>query len=73
MSDATEHEALIAAEYGTYVAAEAIFIAGARAFNQGDAVPVSHLERGVVTAEQVVKANTKAGKSLAGVTDEPKP
>jgi hypothetical protein len=36
------------AEYGTYVAVVPIDINGARAFNPGDAVPVSHVERGVV-------------------------
>lgn len=42
-------------EYSTYIAAEAIFIAGARAFNVGDPVPVSHVERGVVHPSQVEK------------------
>jgi hypothetical protein len=36
------------AEYGTYVAVVPIDINGARAFNPGDAVPNSHVERGVV-------------------------
>lgn len=34
-----------AVEYGTYVATEAIFYNGARAFNPGDPVPVSHVEQ----------------------------
>lgn len=42
-------------EYGTYVAREAIFINGARAFNAGDPVPVSHVERKVVHPDQVEK------------------
>lgn len=50
-----------AREYGTYVAARAIDIRGARAFNEGDPVPVSHVERGVVSEDDVVKHNTKAG------------
>lgn len=40
-------------EWNTYVAAEPIDINGARAFNIGDAVPKSHVDRGVVRAEQV--------------------
>ena len=50
-------------EYGTYVAKETIFIRGARAFNAGDPVPVSHVERGVVPEDAVVKRNTKAGQA----------
>lgn len=42
-------------EYGTYVAKEAIFIGGVRAFNAGDPVPVSHVERAVVHPDQVEK------------------
>jgi len=55
------------AEYGTYVATVAIDIGGARAFNVGDPVPVSHVDRGVVRAEQVAKTTTKAGQAAAGV------
>lgn len=51
------------AEYGTYLAAKPINIRGARAFNTGDPVPVSHVERGVVSEDDVVKASTKAGKA----------
>lgn len=69
---AEEHQAAQAAEYGTFVATEAIHIGGALAFNPGDPVPVSHVERGVVTTEQVAKITTKAGRAAAGITDEPK-
>ena len=61
------------AEYGTYVAAQTIFIEGARAFNVGDPVPVSHVERGVVAADEVAKTSTKAGQALAAGTSEPTP
>jgi hypothetical protein len=44
-----------AAEYGTFVANKPITIAGARAFNPGDPVPASHVERGVVSADDVDK------------------
>lgn len=43
------------AEWGTYVALEPINIHGVRAFNEGHAVPVSHVERGVVDKSQVRK------------------
>ena len=56
-----QYRAEQAAEWGTYVASEVININGARAFNVGDPVPVSHVEAGVVTSEQVAKTTTKAG------------
>lgn len=51
-------------EWGTYVAAQPINIDGARAFNVGDAVPVSHVERGVVDAALVAKRTTKTGAAI---------
>lgn len=51
--------------YGTYVATQPIDIRGARAFNVGDPVPVSHVERGVVPEDAVAKVSTKAGKQAA--------
>lgn len=51
-------------EYGKYVAKDVIYIQGARAFNPGDPVPVSHIETGVVAKEQVVGADTKAAASI---------
>lgn len=47
-------------EYGSYVAVTAINILGARAFNVGDPVPASHVDRGVVDPSQVAKTSTKA-------------
>lgn len=58
-----EYRQAQAAEYGTYVAAKPIDIRGARAFNTGDPVPVSHVENGTVNEDDVVKASTKAGRS----------
>lgn len=55
------------AEYGVYVAVTPIDISGARAFNPGDPVPASHVDRGVVLAEQVAKTSTKAGRVAAGI------
>ena len=51
-------------EYGQFVATEAIDIAGARAFNVGDPVPASHVERGVVARSSVVGANTKTARAV---------
>ena len=60
---AVELREALGAEYGTYVAAVPIHVNGARAFNVGDPVPVSHVERGVVDLEQVEKVTTKAGQA----------
>lgn len=60
------------AEYGQYVATEAIDINGVRAFNEGDPVPVSHVERGVVQSYQVAKRNTKAAARATGADTEGK-
>jgi hypothetical protein len=46
-------------EWGTYVAAAPIFIGGARAFNEGDPVPVSHVTGGVVNQAQVTQADAE--------------
>ncbi len=58
-STAEDLRAAQIAEYGTYTATERIVIDGALAFNPGDAVPVSHVERGVVHASQVKKTSTE--------------
>lgn len=58
MPDLTPDEVLRqqqALEYGSFVANKPINIDGARAFNIGDAVPASHVERGVVSASDVDK------------------
>jgi hypothetical protein len=56
---AEELRAAQEAEYGTYTAKEQIKIDGALAFNIGDAVPVSHVKRGVVSSSQVEKSTTE--------------
>lgn len=58
------------AEWGAYVATRAIDIAGARAFNVGDPVPASHVERGVVPADRVAKTTTKAGQAAVATTEK---
>lgn len=78
MSDIPPDEAFRreqAREYGTYVANTTIFIGTARAFNVGDPVPVSHVERGVVSLEDVDKVAavaTEPVKAEKATTTEPK-
>lgn len=67
---AAQYAEALGAEYGVYVAVGPIDINGARAFNAGDPVPVSHVERGVVLDEQVSKVSTKSGRAAAGLTTE---
>lgn len=57
-----------ATEYGTYVAKETIYYDGARAFNVGDPVPVSHVkEHGYdalvekVSKPKAIKADSEKG------------
>lgn len=72
---AAEYAEALAAEYRDYVAATVIYVDGARAFNPGDAVPASHVERGVVHQDQVAKPSTKTGREAlrnAGL-DYPEP
>lgn len=60
-----EHRAAQAREYSQYVATAVIEIGGARAFNVGDPVPASHVERGVVPADSVAKSTTKAAAAAS--------
>jgi hypothetical protein len=71
-------------EYGTYVALGPIDVHGVRAFNEGDPVPVAHVEQSAagcpscetagvadephVASHLVAKVTTKAGREAAGVT-----
>ena len=52
-------------EYGQFVANKPIDIRGARAFNEGDPVPASHVKSGIVAKADVVKPDTKAGQAAA--------
>jgi hypothetical protein len=63
-ADAREFVAKQEAEYGEFVAVEPINIGGARAFNPGDPVPKSHVDRGVVSKDQVARRETKAAKAV---------
>ena len=51
-----------AVEWGTYLAHTLINIDGARAFNPGDKVPKSHVDRGLVDAAFVTKNPVPAPK-----------
>lgn len=61
---ADDHRAALAAEYGRWIATEPIDIDGVRAFNVGDAVPVSHVDSGVVPKSAVSGVNTKAAAAV---------
>lgn len=69
---AAQYREALGAEWGTYVATVPIDIDGVRAFNVGDPVPVSHVERdnAPVRADQVSKTTTKAGREAAGITEK---
>jgi hypothetical protein len=67
---AAEFREALGEEYGQYVAVVAININGTRAFNVGDPVPVSHVERGVVEPDQVSKVTTKAGQAAVATPKE---
>jgi hypothetical protein len=54
-----------AAEYGEFVAVEQIFYDGALAFNPGDAVPKSNVERhGYLDDQLVARRTTKAAQAV---------
>lgn len=66
MPTADEFRSAQEAEYGAYVATEVISIDGVRAFNEGDPVPKSHVDRGIVDKAQVAKVGTKAAEAVTG-------
>lgn len=52
-----------AATWGRYVATAPIHIHGALAFRKGDPVPVGHVERGLVTENQVEDRQAKTSNT----------
>ncbi len=66
MSSVDEYREAQVAEWSQYVAAEPIYIGGARAFNPGDPVPASHVERGVVGKGQVSSVKPAAAAEKKG-------
>ena len=67
---AAELRSALGEEYGQFVAVVPIDIGGGRAFNPGDPVPASHVERKVVLLEQVEKVSTKAGQTAIAKAQE---
>jgi hypothetical protein len=68
----SEYERAEQVEWGTYVAAAVIVIDGARAFNPGDAVPASHVMRGVVRPDEVRLADEPMAKPEVIMTEPPR-
>lgn len=60
MSAAEDFAKAQAVEFGTYTATEVIYLDGVRAFNEGDPVPVGHVERKLVSTDQVKKVKASA-------------
>ena len=63
MSDVEDFAAAQVVEYGTYVATEVILVDGVRAYNPGDPVPVSNVERHDYAALGVVRKTTNPVKT----------
>lgn len=58
------------AEYGTFVAIVAIDVDGARAYNPGDPVPVSNVEKHKYDTDGLVaRRTTKAAAKVTAPTD----
>lgn len=60
---ATDYRKALTEEYGMYVAVSPIYFANTLAFNTGDPVPKSHVDRGLVGPDLVAKTSTKAGSA----------
>jgi len=63
-------------EYSQYVARDTIVINGAPAFGPGDPVPTSHVERGVVSEDDVIRREeleaSKESSTVETVDETPK-
>ena len=73
MSDVEDYAAAQEAEYGTYVANETIYFEGARAYNVGDAVPVSNVVRHDYLALGVVRKTSDPAPDLTAPEPPPAP
>jgi len=71
MSDVEDFAAAQAAEYAAYVATETILVDGSRAYNVGDPVPASNVERHDYLALGVVRKASDPAPELAA--PEPPP
>lgn len=61
---AEEYRTAVEREYGQWVATENIDIDGVPAFRQGDPVPKSHVDSGLVSKDSIVGRNTKTAEKL---------
>lgn len=70
-----QYKANQVAEWSVFVCGPTpIDIGGARAFNPGDAVPASHVTRGVVREDQVIARDDEKGmSSLQEIPSKPDP
>lgn len=69
MSAVDDYREAQVAEWGKYRAAKPIYIGGARAFNEGDPVPASHVDNGVVRDDEVVAVKAKSAAAPAQKRD----
>ena len=69
MPTVEEFAAAQEAEYATYVATEVILVDGSRAYNVGDAVPISNVERHQYLALGVVRLASDPAPELTA--DQP--
>ena len=73
MSDVEDFAAAQAAEYATYVATEPILVDGARAYNVGDPVPASNVERHSYLQQGLVRKATDPAPDLTVPQPPPAP
>jgi hypothetical protein len=71
-SPLSDYERAEEIEWGTYVAAVAIVIDGVRAFNPGDAVPATHVARGVVKPDEVRLADAPVAEPEVIMIEPPR-
>ena len=73
MSDVEDFAAAQAAEYATFVATEPILVDGARAYNVGDPVPASNVERHSYLQQGLVRKATDPAPDLTVPEPPPAP
>ena len=73
MSDVEDFAAAQAAEYATFVATEPILVDGARAYNVGDPVPASSVERHSYLQQGLVRKATDPAPDLTVPEPPPAP
>jgi len=73
MSDVEDFAAAQAAEYATFVATEPILVDGVRAYNVGDPVPASNVERHSYLQQGLVRKATDPAPDLTVPEPPPAP